>query len=103
MVQQRAKRVRNPGRTEPAKQRLDAAAAAVLAQTLGSSAEPPIELDASCVELLGAQALQVLLAARHPARPARPFSIVDPSDAFVRDAALLGFGHDLVPLTTAAR
>jgi chemotaxis protein CheX len=49
-----------------------------------------IDLDASQVERLGALGLQVLLSARLTWRVDKlPFAVVDPSEAFMADCALL--------------
>ena len=49
-----------------------------------------ISLDASGVERLGALGLQVLLSARLTWRVDKlPFAVVDPSEAFMADAAIL--------------
>jgi len=75
-------------------QRLGAAEAPALARVLREAGPEPVLLDASEVTLLGTHCLQLLLAARRDRRRATCFRIVNPSEAFLRDAALLGCGGE---------
>lgn len=62
---------------------LDLGAAAPLWSSLCEARGQPVALDASAVERLGGQCLQILLAAREQwLRDEQPFAIVSPSAAF---------------------
>jgi chemotaxis protein CheX len=70
---------------------LDLRAAAPLAATLLAARGSPAILDASGVQRLGAQCLQVLLAARALwSSDGQPWRLVDPSPEFSDAAALMG-------------
>jgi len=70
---------------------LDLTAAAPLAAELLAARGKPATLDASGVQRLGAQCLQVLLAARALwASDGQPWRLVDPSPEFSDAAALMG-------------
>ncbi len=81
--------------SEPAVVELDAVlalnAAAALAERLLAVRGRPVRLDASGVQRLGAQGLQVLLSAEQTwAGDANAFEIVAPSDRFLADWRLFG-------------
>lgn len=70
---------------------LDLTAAAPLAAELLAARGGPAILDASGVQRLGAQCLQVLLAARALwSSDGQPWRLVDPSPEFTEAAALMG-------------
>jgi chemotaxis protein CheX len=70
---------------------LDLTAAAPLAAELLAARGAPATLDASGVQRLGAQCLQVLLAARALwTIDGQPWRVVDPSPEFSDAAALMG-------------
>jgi chemotaxis protein CheX len=70
---------------------LDLTAAAPLAATLLAARGGPATLDASGVQRLGAQCLQVLLAARALwSSDGQPWRVVDASPEFADAAALMG-------------
>lgn len=70
---------------------LDLTAAAPLAAALLAARGKPATLDASGVRRLGAQCLQVLLAARALwSSDGLPWRVVDPSPEFADAAALMG-------------
>lgn len=70
---------------------LDARSAEPLASDLLALRGRPLQLDASAVERLRGLGLQVLLSARLTWRSDRvDFALVDASDAFQADCALLG-------------
>ena len=70
---------------------LDLTAAAPLAAELLAARGKPAALDASGVQRLGAQCLQVLLAARALwSSEGLPWRVVDPSPEFADAAALMG-------------
>ena len=70
---------------------LDLTAAAPLAATLLAARGGPATLDASGVQRLGAQCLQVLLAARALwSSDGQPWRLIDPSPEFSDAAALMG-------------
>jgi chemotaxis protein CheX len=73
---------------------LDLTAAAPLAATLLAARGKPAILDASGVQRLGAQCLQVLLAARALwSSDGQPWRLIDPSPEFADAAALMGCPH----------
>ena len=81
---------------------LDLTAAAPLAATLLAARGGPATLDASGVQRLGAQCLQVILAARALwTSDGQPWRLIDPSPEFSDAAALMGcpdlVSSDLVP------
>jgi chemotaxis protein CheX len=70
---------------------LDLTAAAPLAASLLAARGGPATLDASGVQRLGAQCLQVLLAARALwSSDGQPWRLIDPSPEFSDAAALMG-------------
>ena len=70
---------------------LDLTAAAPLSATLLAARGGPAILDASGVQRLGAQCLQVLLAARALwSSDGQPWRLIDPSPEFTDAAALMG-------------
>ncbi|THD59940.1 STAS domain-containing protein [Phenylobacterium sp.] len=70
---------------------LDLTAAAPLAAELLAARGKPATLDASGVQRMGAQCLQVLLAARALwSSDGLPWRVVDPSPEFADAAALMG-------------
>jgi chemotaxis protein CheX len=70
---------------------LDLNAAGPLAHELGAARGRDVSLDASAVSRLGAQCLQVLVAARTAWRSdGYGFRVVSPSDEFTAGVALLG-------------
>src|SRR5215471_15408996 len=70
---------------------LDMTAAAPLKAQLLAARGTPLELDASCVRRLGAQCLQVLLAAEaHWSGEGLDWRICDPSPEFAEAAGLMG-------------
>lgn len=70
---------------------MDMRAAGPLAQELLALRGQPIDLDASGVERLGGLGLQVLLSARLTwRRDGLGFALVEPSEVFLADCALLG-------------
>ena len=70
---------------------LDLNAASPLAQELLTLRGGPVEVDASAVERLGAQCLQVLLSARATwDADGAAFAVVQASDEFTSTVALLG-------------
>lgn len=76
--------------------RLDSSGAPGLAQALIARRGAALVLDASEVEVIGALALEVLIAAgRQWAADAQPISIIAPSERFQSACATLG----LMPLT----
>ncbi len=76
---------------------LDINAATPLAAELIAARGKPVEIDASQVQRLGGQCLQVLLSAEMLWRAdITPFAIVGGSDAFVADWRLFG-APDLIP------
>lgn len=77
---------------------LDLNAAVALRDEILAARGMPLAVDASRVERLGAQCLQVLLSARGTwQRENREFAVEGPSAAFSASAALLGFNADLLP------
>ncbi len=75
---------------------LDLGAAAPLWANLCEVRGQPLEIDASAVDRLGGQCLQVLLAARAKwASDGVPFSISSPSPAFLEAAQLMMGDDDL--------
>jgi chemotaxis protein CheX len=73
---------------------LDLTAAAPLAAALLAARGKPAVLDASGVQRLGAQCLQVLLAARALwSSDGQPWRLIDPSPEFADAAALMGCPH----------
>jgi chemotaxis protein CheX len=73
---------------------LDLTAAAPLAAELLAARGKPATLDASGVQRLGAQCLQVLLAARALwSSDGQPWRLVDASPEFTDAAALMGCPH----------
>ena len=80
---------------------LDLTAAAPLAAELLAGRGKPAILDASAVRRLGAQCLQVLLAARTAWQAdGHPFQVVNPSPEFADSAALMGC-HGFVDATSS--
>ncbi len=76
---------------------MDLTAAAPLAAEFMAHRGTPLMIDGSAVERLGAQCLQVLLAARNAwAADGQGFSIESPSDALAETLAALG-AADLLP------
>lgn len=74
---------------------LDLAAAAPLADALRATRGGPVSLDASSVERLGGQCLQVLLSAATTwAEEGEAFSVSGPSENFLADLGLLGLSID---------
>ena len=70
---------------------LDLKAATPLAALLLARRGTPLVVDGSAVERLGAQCLQVLLAARKTwDADGQPFQLANPSTAFIEALALLG-------------
>jgi chemotaxis protein CheX len=70
---------------------LDLTAATPLATQLLAARGKPVTLDASGVQRLGAQCLQVLLAARQAwSADGQPWRVVNPSPEFADTAALMG-------------
>lgn len=70
---------------------LGAAAAASLCAMLKERRGTPVVIDASNVTHLGGSSLQVLLAAQKTwATDGLEFDVTKPSDAFLRDLAILG-------------
>lgn len=70
---------------------IDIRSVATLTDQLLALRGQPVSLDASGVERLGGLGLQMLLSARLTWQADNlPFAIIDPSDAFLADAALLG-------------
>jgi chemotaxis protein CheX len=66
-------------------------AAAALADRLSAARGGPLRLDASAVQRLGAQGLQVLLSAEQTwCADGAPFEIIAPSDRFLADWRLFG-------------
>jgi chemotaxis protein CheX len=73
---------------------LDLTAAAPLAAELLAARGKPAILDASGVQRLGAQCLQVLLAARALwSSDGQPWRLIDPSPEFTDAATLMGCPH----------
>jgi chemotaxis protein CheX len=73
---------------------LDLMAAAPLAAELLAARGKPAILDASGVQRLGAQCLQILLAARALwSSDGQPWRLVDPSPEFTDAATLMGCPH----------
>ena len=80
---------------------LDLTAAAPLAADLLARRGAPAILDASAVRRLGAQCLQVLLAARAAWQAdGHAWRVVDPSPEFADNAALMGC-HDFADATSS--
>lgn len=74
---------------------LDLAAAAPLAEALRAARGRPVLLDASAVQRLGGQCLQVLLSAAATwATDGAAFAISAPSENFAADLGLLGLPVD---------
>ncbi len=74
---------------------LDLAAAAPLAEALRGARRGPVSLDASLVERLGGQCLQVLLSAATTwAQEGEALSVSCPSENFLADLGLLGLTVD---------
>ena len=72
-------------------QSLNGAQVTGLCEALVALRGSPITLRAGDVEHVGAQSLQLLIAARNTwSNDGHPFQIATPSDAMVRDLALLG-------------
>jgi chemotaxis protein CheX len=70
---------------------LDLTAAAPLAAAILAARGKPMAIDASGVQRLGAQCLQVLLAARQTwSADGQPWEVVSPSPEFCDAAALMG-------------
>lgn len=70
---------------------LGAAAAVPLCAALNERRGTPVAIDASNVTHLGGSALQVLLAAQKSwATDGLAFDVIKPSDAILRDLAILG-------------
>jgi chemotaxis protein CheX len=86
---------------------LDLTAAAPLAAEFLAARGKPATLDASGVQRLGAQCLQVLLAARALwSSDGLPWRVVNPSPEFADAAALMGcpnLGFDALALATAVQ
>ncbi len=90
----KAKTQNGPQLIELAK-KLDLTAAAPLAKQIGEVKDGPIELNASQVERLGGQCLQVLLCAkRHFTAKEQGFQITNASDAFSQSLETLGISPD---------
>ena len=82
---------------------LDLTAAAPLAAELLAARGKPATLDASGVQRLGAQCLQVLLAARALwSSDGQPWRLVDPSPEFADAVALMGCPHLATTQTSVA-
>ncbi|HVY35565.1 MAG TPA: STAS domain-containing protein [Caulobacteraceae bacterium] len=83
---------------------LDLTAAAALAAELLPYRGRPLSIDASQVQRLGGQCLQVLLSAEHTWQAdGAAFAIADPSDRFLADWRLFGapdFTADPSPVAT---
>jgi chemotaxis protein CheX len=78
---------------------LDMTAAAPLAAALSAARGAPINLDASAVRRVGAQCLQVLLAAQTTwTAEGLAFDIVDPSPEFSDGLALMGAASFCAPV-----
>ena len=78
---------------------LDLTAAGPLTAELLAQRGTPLMVDGSAVERVGAQCLQVLLAARRTwAADGHAFSIESPSDALVETAAAIGAADLMFPL-----
>ncbi|VVT32441.1 Chemotaxis protein CheX (modular protein) [Rhizobium sp. EC-SD404] len=83
---------------------LDLNAASPLRDRLLARRGTPLALDASRVERIGGQCLQVLLAARNAwQRDGASFSIDRPSDGFLNAVRQMGFAGDLTPATETTR
>ena len=77
---------------------LDLNAATALREEFLAARGTPLAVDASRVERLGAQCLQVLLAARKAWQAQEcEFAVEGPSAAFIDAAALMGFDAGLLP------
>ncbi|MEZ5957210.1 MAG: STAS domain-containing protein [Hyphomonadaceae bacterium] len=80
---------------------LDLGAAAPLWKGLHELRGQPVTVDASAVDRLGGQCLQVLLAARVQwAQDGIPFSISSPSQAFLEGAQMMMGDDDLASAET---
>lgn len=75
--------------------RLDSSAAPALLASLRERIGRPLALDASGVEVIGALALEVIVAAgRQWERDGQPLTVIDPSARFTSACAVLGLRDD---------